>query len=77
MLAIGLANLITLYAPDVMVLGGGLMRRADLFLPRIQELIPQRCTLVPSENTRLALSAFAAESSLVGAAMAWLHRFSA
>jgi glucokinase len=76
MLGIGLANLITLYAPDVIALGGGLMRRANLFMPVIQETIPQRSTLVPPGRTRLALCQFAVDSSLIGAAMVWEHRYS-
>jgi glucokinase len=70
-LGIGLANLITLYVPDVIALGGGLMRRAGLFMPGIQRMVEQRCRLVRSADTRLVLSHFGAETGLVGAAMVW------
>lgn len=76
MLGVGLTNLILLFAPEMIALGGGLMRRAELFLPQIQHTILQRCRLVPPETTQLALSKFIPDSSLVGAAMVWLHRFS-
>jgi glucokinase len=75
MLGVGLANLITLFAPDRIVLGGGLMRRANLFLPVVHQVISQRCTLVPPEIARLELSQFPTDSSLIGAAMAWVHRY--
>jgi glucokinase len=75
MIGIGLANLIVMYAPDVIALGGGLMQRLDLFLPIIRETIANRCTLVPAERTRLAPSRFSADSSLVGAAVVWAHQF--
>ena len=74
-LGIGLANLIILYAPDIIVLGGGLMRRADLFLPQAQRTIMERCHLVSPENTRLVLSAFGPDTALVGAAQVWVYHF--
>jgi len=74
-LGMGLANLIILYAPDMILLGGGLMRRADLFLPRAQRTILERCHLVPPHNTRLALSALGSDTALVGAAQVWVHRY--
>jgi len=74
-LGIGLANLVTLYAPDVIALGGGLMRRLDLFLDAIQAAILQRCRLVNPTATRLASSSFGDQTGLVGAALVWQHRF--
>jgi len=75
MIGIGLANLIVMYAPDVIVLGGGLMQRIDLFLPVIRATIAARCTLVPVERTHLKPNRFSTDSSLVGAAVVWAHRF--
>ena len=74
-LGIGLANLITIYAPDVIVLGGGLMRRSALFLPGARAVIAERCRLVPPQNTLLKESAFRADSGLVGAAWVWVYHF--
>ena len=74
-LGIGLANLIIMYAPDVIVLGGGLMQRAALFLPAAQVTIADRCHLVPPRNTRLVLSAFGVDSALVGAAQVWAYHY--
>ena len=73
-LGVGLANLITLYAPDTIALGGGLMSRAALFLPAIQVNLAERCRLISAVHTRLALSHFGANTGLAGAAMAWVHR---
>jgi glucokinase len=74
-LGLGLANLVTLFAPDAIVLGGSLMKSADLFLPGIRDLIRQCCHYVPFERTVLALASLGEEANLIGAARVWHHRF--
>jgi glucokinase len=74
-LGLGLANLVTLFAPDAIVLGGSLMKSSDLFLPGIQKLIRQCCHYVPCEKTQLALASLGADANLIGAASVWHHRF--
>lgn len=66
-LGIGLANLITLFAPDCIALGGGLMRRWDLFRPGVMTVIEQQCGLVPWPSVRLG-PASVPQPGLVGAA---------
>ena len=74
-LGLGLANLITLFAPDAIVLGGSLMKSSDLFLPGIRNLIPRCCKYVPVEKTELALASLGEDANLIGAARVWHHRF--
>jgi glucokinase len=74
-IGIGLANLIVVFAPQVITLGGGLMRRANLFWDGIRAEIQQRCRLVSPQHTRIELSHFGASTGLVGAAQAWRHRY--
>jgi glucokinase len=76
-LGLGLANLVTLYAPDALVLGGSLMKSAPLFLDRIREVISQNCKLVPYEKAELLLASLGDDSNLIGAARVWYHRFAA
>jgi glucokinase len=73
----GLANLVTLYTPDALVLGGSLMKSSSLFLDRIREVISQNCKLVPFERAELLLSSLGDDSNLIGAARVWHHRFAA
>ena len=75
-LGLGLANLVTLYAPDSLVLGGSLMKSAALFLDEIRETIARSCKLVPFEKVELALASLGDDSNLIGAARVWHHRFS-
>ena len=74
-LGLGLANLVTLFAPDAIVLGGSLMKSSDLFLPGIRNLIRQCCQYVPFEKTELALASLGEDANLIGAARVWHHRF--
>ncbi|MGA7907951.1 MAG: ROK family protein [Candidatus Sulfotelmatobacter sp.] len=74
-LGLGLANLINLFAPDVIVLGGSVMKSAVLFLEGIRQTIVRNCRFVPFEKTEIALSALGEDANLIGAARVWRHRF--
>ena len=73
-LGLGLANLITMFCPDVIVLGGGLMRSADLFLPGALDVTRKICTQVPVEKTSIVLAELGNDVGLLGAACVWLDR---
>jgi glucokinase len=73
-LGLGLANLIGMFVPEVIVLGGGMMQSADLYLAKIREVIRSGCRFVPAEKTEIVLAALGDDANLIGAAMAWQHR---
>lgn len=73
-LGLGLANLVTLLTPDIIVLGGSLMKSADLFLGRIRRVIEQGCRFVPSAKTEVTLASLGENANLIGAASVWLYR---
>lgn len=74
-LGIGLANLITLFAPDCIVLGGGVMNRWDLFEKEVRLVIRHQCGLVPWEKVNLVKASLGSQSGLMGAASVWWHRY--
>jgi glucokinase len=74
-LGLGLANLVTLFTPEVIALGGGLMQSLPLFMPTIQQTIRTTCGLVPHEQVRVIPAELGARSGLVGAARVWYNRF--
>jgi len=74
-LGLGLANLVTLFTPAVIALGGGVMKSADLILDRAHAVIRSICTQVPAEKTELRLASLGADTGLIGAARAYLHRY--
>ena len=74
-LGLGLANLVVLYTPDAIVLGGSVMKSAHLFLAGIRKVIAESCRYVPFEKTELALASLGEDANLIGAARVWHHRF--
>jgi glucokinase len=73
-LGLGLANLVTMFSPAVIVLGGGIMKSADLLIPGALEVVREVCTQVPVEKTSIVTAGLGDRSGLLGAACAWLHR---
>jgi glucokinase len=74
-LGLGLANLITVFAPETIVLGGSVMKSAHLFLDRMREVIRQNCQLVPVDQVQISLASLGADAGLIGAAQVWQHHF--
>lgn len=74
-LGLGLANLVTLYTPEMIALGGGLMQSSPLFMPTIEETVRQNCGLVPHERVRIVLASLGANTGLAGAARVWYNRY--
>ena len=74
-LGLGLANLINLFVPDMIVLGGSVMKSAALLLDGIRQTIAQGCRFVPVEKTEIALASLGEDANLIGAARVWHHRF--
>jgi glucokinase len=74
-LGVGLGNLVTMYCPDAIALGGGVMGSSHLFLDRAREVVRTNCTLVPAEKTEILLACMGADAGIAGAARAWYNRF--
>jgi glucokinase len=74
-LASGLANLVTLYVPDAIVLGGSVMKSSDLFLDTIHKTIAASCHFVPYQRSEIALASLGEDANLIGAARVWYHKF--
>jgi glucokinase len=72
---LGLANLVTLFVPDVIVLSGSVMKSADLFLDKIRKVIASSCRFVPYDKTELVMASLGEDTNLIGAARVWYHRF--
>ena len=74
-LGLGLANLVTMFAPEVIILGGSVMKSASLFMADIRKIIAASCRFVPYQKTELALASLGDDTNLIGAARVWYHRF--
>ena len=69
-LGIGLANVVTLFGPDRIVVGGGIAEAGELVLGPIRDAVRRRVTLVPTENIEIVPAHFGRFAGAVGAALA-------
>jgi glucokinase len=72
-LAMGLANLVTIFVPDVIALGGGVMRSRRHFWSRLEKDILRYCGYVPANRVQLRMAGLGEGAGLAGAASVWLH----
>jgi glucokinase len=72
-LGLGIANLINLFMPEMIVLGGSIMQSAQL--DDLGKVVAQGCRFVPYKLTQLAHASLGADANLIGAARVWHHRF--
>lgn len=72
-LALGVANLIAIFDPEMVVLGGGLMQAGDLMLERIRSQALRWTQPVAAQHVRIERTALGEDAGLLGAArLAWL-----
>lgn len=67
-LGMGIANLVSVFNPEMIVLGGGLMQAADLFLGPIQRAMREWAQPVAAQQVRIELTQLAEDAGLLGAA---------
>lgn len=74
-LGIGLANIVTMFMPEAIVLGGSVMQSADLFLDDLPGIVQANCRLVPYQLCTISVASLGSDVGLIGAAQVWHHRF--
>jgi predicted NBD/HSP70 family sugar kinase len=67
-LALGIAGLIAVLNPEMVVLGGGLMQASDLLLDRIRRNALRWTQPIAAETTRIENTALGEDAGLLGAA---------
>jgi glucokinase len=73
-LGLGLANLVTIFCPETIVIGGGMMQSADLLLAPVREVVQRTCTQVPAARTSILRASLGSQSGLLGAASVWFRQ---
>jgi len=66
--SVGLTNIIHAYGPDVVVLGGGIMKSADLMIDKITHLVNEMAFTVPRGRIKIMQSKLGDTAPLLGAA---------
>lgn len=72
-LARGIVNIILLFLPDVLVLGGGVMESADLFVPTVRATIKTEHPMVPFESVRIVHAELGERAGVFGSAYSILR----
>ena len=67
-LSIGIVNAIHAYAPEIVVLGGGVMKSSHLILPRLIELVHKRAWTFPRKKIQIKASILGNKAAAMGAA---------
>ena len=66
-LGIGVANLVNVFNPELIVLGGALNRASSVLLPIVEKTISENALTPARENVRVAASAHGTDACLIGA----------
>ena len=72
-LGVGIANLITVLAPQVIAIGGGVMRSRHLFWEQMLATVRKSCMYVPLDQVRIVPAELGPDAGLIGAAQVWLQ----
>jgi len=67
-LGVGVANLVNMLNPDVVVIGGGVIAAGELLLEPAREVVMQRALSPSKQHARIVPARFGAESGMLGAA---------
>jgi glucokinase len=62
------ANLISLFDPEVVVIGGGLAKASDLFLDALQKAAMERAQPIAAKHVRIVVSRLESHANLLGVA---------
>jgi glucokinase len=72
LLGYGVANLVSLFDPEVVVIGGGLARASDLFLQALRKSMKERAQPIAGAKVRVVTSRLGSDANLLGVArLAW------
>lgn len=72
--SLGIVNIIMLFTPDMIVLSGGVMENAELFIPTLNKTLQGLEEIVPIKKVRIRQAQLGAYAGLYGAAYSILQR---
>jgi glucokinase len=72
LLGFGIANMVSLFDPEVVIIGGGMARAADLYLEPLRRAMLERAQPLAVRKVKLAVSKLRDRANLLGCArLAW------
>nr|MBA2680280.1 ROK family protein [Ktedonobacteraceae bacterium] len=66
-LGVGLVNVIHIYNPEVIILGGGVTKMGAMLLEPAQRIVEERAMRVPRDAARIVMAQLGADVGIVGA----------
>jgi glucokinase len=66
--SVGIVNVISFFVPDVLVLSGGVMKSADLFLPTLEQTLKTQNPMVPFDRVKILPAQLGYYAGLYGGA---------
>jgi glucokinase len=73
-LGVGLANIINILNPDIIIIGGGLSKLGDLLLEPAREVVLERAFQLPARAARIVTSQLGDDAGVLGAAIFALQK---
>ena len=71
-LGYGVANLVSLFDPEIVVIGGGLAKASDLYLDALKKTMKERAQPIAAGKVKVVVSRLGGDANLLGAArVAW------
>jgi glucokinase len=67
-LGIGLANLVNIFNPELIVIGGGLSKMGDMLLKPAQRVLKERAFQLPAQTAHIARARLGSNAGIIGAA---------
>jgi len=74
-LGIGVANVVTVLHPDLVVLGGGVAELGELLLDPVRKVVRERVGMFPPDDVRIEKSAVGEGAGLLGAIALAVHGY--
>jgi len=74
---LGLANIVLLFTPDMIVLGGSVMKSVDLFLPAIKNTVQEIDVMVPASRILIVPAKLGNLAGMYGAAYTVIKKWNA
>jgi glucokinase len=68
-LGIGMANIVNIFNPEMIVVGGGVSKMGNILLNPAREVVKQRAFTLPTNSVRIVKSKLGADSGIIGAAL--------
>ena len=71
----GVANVVTLFSPQVVVLGGSVSNLGAPLFAAVQNIVEKRCRATPVDRISIVAARLAADAGVLGAAQWAFHRY--